>query len=332
MLDSKVEWKMISRRRILAWSGALPLLAPLAASVLSSACASAAGTAKSYRVDASLLSENQDSRVRNLVFHYTAVPNGLALEMLTQGQHGASAHYLVPDAALLGMSNKVYQLVPEERRAWHAGRSYWQGDRLINSSSIGIEIVNLGYPSPEEDELPLMRRQWFDFDEAQVSVVAQLAADIIARHQIPPHKVVGHSDVSPGRKVDPGPKFPWERLYRDYNIGAWPEREAVEFYLRRAPYRGDVRDLQKRLLDYGYEAPQTGVLDKESQDVVAAFQMHFRPARYDGAPDAETSAILDALLEKYFDRPRPGRTPGSKPAAAPKKDNGKGSDTWPLTP
>lgn len=322
---------MTSRRQVLAWTGALPLLAPVAIGALSAGCASAGGKAGKYRIDASLRSENQDSRVRNLVFHYTAQPNSVSLELLTNGEHGASAHYLVPDGPLLA-AGTVYQLVPEERRAWHAGRSYWQGDRLINSSSIGIEIVNQGYPSPAEDDLPLMQRRWFDFDAEQIAVVAELATDIIARHQIPPHKVVGHSDVSPGRKVDPGPRFPWERLYRDYNIGAWPEREAVEYYRRQAAYRGDVRDLQKRLLDYGYEAPQTGVLDKESQEVVAAFQMHFRPARYDGVPDAETSAILDALLEKYFSRARPGRAPGSKPAMAPKKDNGKGSDTWPLTP
>lgn len=322
---------MSSRRQVLVWTGILPLLAPLAVGALSTGCASAGAVVKKYRIDASLRSESQDSRVRNLVLHYTALPTGASLEQLTNGEHGASAHYLVPDGGLLE-AGTVYQLVPEERRAWHAGRSYWQGDRLINSSSIGIEIVNQGYPSPEQDDLPLMQRRWFDFEPAQIAVVAQLAADIIARHQILPHKVVGHSDVSPGRKVDPGPLFPWERLYREHHIGAWPEREAVEYYRRLAPYRGDVRDLQKRLLDYGYEAPQTGVLDKESQDVVAAFQMHFRPARYDGVPDTETSAILDALLEKYFKRARPGRAREQQPSAAPRKDNGKGSDSWPLTP
>ena len=310
----------------------MPLLASLATSLLNSGCVSTTGTDKRYQIDSSVRSENQDSRVRNLVFHYTAAPNGRSLELLTQSQYGVSAHYLVPDAAMPGMENKVYQLVPEEQRAWHAGSSYWQGDRLINASSIGIEIVNLGYPSPEENGLPLMQRQWFDFNTKQMTVVAQLAADIIARHQISPYKVVGHADISPGRKVDPGPKFPWERLYREFNIGAWPEREAIDFYQRHAPYRGDISNFQKRLLEYGYEVPQTGVLDTQTQDVMAAFQMHFRPARYDGVPDVETSAILDALLEKYFNRPRPGKVPGHKPVSTPKQNNGKDSDTWPLMP
>lgn len=295
---------MIRRKLALGWS---PVLFPLIALALSIP-APASATTPNYQVDSRQNSENQDSRVRILVLHYTEIPqNDSSLEHLTLSKHAVSAHYLVPDPSQPGMANRVYRLVPEDQRAWHAGQSYWQGDRLINSSSIGIEIVHPGYVTPADDGRPPMQRRWFDFSPEQITTTARLAADIIARHRIAPHKVVGHSDVAPGRKLDPGPKFPWERLYREFNIGAWPEREVVELYQRHFPYRGDILDLQKRLLAYGYEAPQTGRLDKATQDAVAAFQMHFRPARYDGVPDVETSAILDALLEKYFDRPRPGK-------------------------
>ncbi|WP_137936780.1 N-acetylmuramoyl-L-alanine amidase [Chitinivorax sp. B] len=283
-----------------------------------------------YQLDDRMDSASQDSRVRTLVLHYTARPLDTSLEMLTQGQYQVSAHYLVPDQAINGDPFTIYQLVPETRRAWHAGVSYWQGDRMINASSIGIEIVNLGFP-PEDESLPLMQRRWYNYPPAQMHAVARLMADIIARHDIKPHKIVGHADVAPGRKFDPGPLFPWHILFTQYQIGAWPDAEAVQHYQTHQSFSGDIRTLQAKLLAYGYDTPQSGLLDEATRHVIAAFQMHFRPAKYDGEPDVGTVAILDALLEKYVGRPRSqpmDRQPATHfPSTIDHQE--KGSDIWP---
>ncbi|AHI75849.1 N-acetylmuramoyl-L-alanine amidase [Burkholderia thailandensis] len=269
--------------------------------------ASGARAAHDVVVDTTIASPNQDSRVRTLVLHYTAQTLARSVALLTDPMRPVSAHYLVPDAADEGKRFRVFALVPESNRAWHAGVSYWQGERLLNASSIGVEIVNSGFPDADEDA-PLMRRRWSPFPDAQMAVVGRLAADIVARHAIPPQKVVGHSDIAPGRKLDPGPLFPWRTLYEQYGVGAWPDAIAVEYYRAYRPFRGDIAELQAKLLAYGYDTPQTGVLDTRTTNVIAAFQMHFRPARYDGVPDVETVAILDALLDKYIERDkRPAR-------------------------
>lgn len=108
-------------------------------------------------------------------------------------------------------------------------------------------------------------------------------------------------------------------LHEQYGVGAWPDAIAVEYYRACRPFRGDIAELQAKLLAYGYDTPQTGVLDLRTTDVIAAFQMHFRPARYDGVPDAETVAILDALLDKYIERDRQRLRDGQ--AALPEKDD-----------
>ncbi|MFZ1181289.1 MAG: N-acetylmuramoyl-L-alanine amidase [Herbaspirillum sp.] len=259
--------------------------------------------AYTYTIDTSIQSPNQNSRVRTLVLHYTAETLADSIASLTDPQKSTSSHYLVPDAANGSGRFRIYALVPESRRAWHAGVSYWQGERMLNASSVGIEVVNLGFPAQDENA-PQMNRRWYPYSDAQIDVVGRLAADVIARHEILPQKVVGHSDVAPGRKWDPGPLFPWQKLYTQYGIGAWPEAEAISYYSSHQPFRGDIGALQEKLLAYGYDTPQTGVLDAQTGNVVAAFQMHFRPAKYDGVPDVETVAILDALLEKYFGRGR----------------------------
>ncbi|WP_153102028.1 N-acetylmuramoyl-L-alanine amidase [Paraburkholderia hayleyella] len=271
-----------------------------------------------YTIDTSFQSPNQDSRVRDLVLHYTAGPLAKSLATLTDPQRQVSSHYLVPDGISDGGRFRVLALVPEARRAWHAGVSYWQGDRMLNAGSIGIEIVNVGYPK-EDENLPLMKRRWYPYTPAQIAVVGKLAADVIARHEILPQKVVGHSDVAPGRKVDPGPLFPWQQLYEKYGIGAWPEAEATGFYSSRRPFNGDIASLQEKLLAYGYDSPQTGVLDLQTTNVVSAFQMHFRQARYDGVPDVETVAILDALLEKYMHRDRSQSSPATLRQVEPRE-------------
>ncbi len=251
-----------------------------------------------YTIDTSIPSPNQNSRAQVLVLHYTAAPLARSVALLTDSQRPVSAHYLVPDAADGGERFRVFELVPESRRAWHAGVSAWRGRSLLNTRSIGIEIVNAGFPEDDEDA-PLMQRRWFPFPDAQISVVGRLAADIVARHAIPPQNVVGHSDVAPGRKFDPGALFPWQALHERYGLGAWPEAATVRRHRIDQPFRGDIAELQEKLRSYGYDAPTSGAFNARTQHVVSAFQMHFRPARYDGVPDIETVAILDALLERY---------------------------------
>jgi N-acetylmuramoyl-L-alanine amidase len=258
--------------------------------------AGAAAPVIPYTIDAHIQSPSQDARIRSLVLHYTALPLTDSLEHLIQPNNQASAHYLVPEG---GAAAHVYQLVPEHNRAWHAGVSEWQRANQLNYSSIGIEIVNLGFP-PEDAQSPLMQRRWYHYDRQQIDVVGTLAADIVQRYGIKPHCVIGHSDIAPGRKTDPGPLFPWKDLYDRYNVGAWPDQEVVDHYMAQQPFNGDIGALQTKLAKYGYAVPRSNVLDPSTADVIASFQMHFRPQRYDGVPDSETSAILDALLAKYF--------------------------------
>ena len=250
-------------------------------------------------IDTSIVSPNQDSRVRSLVLHYTATNLENSLKIFQSPARQVSSHYLVPDPSSSTLpSNKVYRLVDEQQRAWHAGLSYWHGQRLLNASSIGIEIVNLGFP-PEDGTLPVMQRRWYPFSEQQITLVGNLAQQIVKRHQIAPAKVVGHMDIAPQRKTDPGPLFPWKRLYEEFGIGAWPDDTVVAKYLAE-PYDTDVSQLQEKLSAYGYDVSKTGFLDTATRNVVSAFQMHFRQQKFDGDPDHETLALLNALLEKYF--------------------------------
>ena len=216
-----------------------------------------------------------------LVLHYTGMPDaGEALQWLCNPISQVSAHYFVFE------DGRVLQLVPETRRAWHAGVSAWDGDRDINSRSIGIEIAHPGHPGG----LP-------PFPDAQIEAVIALCRDIMERWRIPPQRVLAHSDVAPGRKQDPGEGFPWQRL-SEAGVGHWispaPIRDGRFFS------RGDqgmpVEALQAMLAMYGYGLRITGVFDEDTENVVAAFQRHFRPARVDGVADASTITTLRDLI------------------------------------
>lgn len=262
--------------------------------------------APGYTLDTRFSATDHDSRVKHLVFHYTYEDQSPSLNALTSG--GVSAHYLIPGPGQQGPSGPlVMQLVDESRRAWHAGSSAWQGRRNINDTSIGIEIVNRGpYPmnaatltqalmSGDAQGIP-----WHEYDETQIEALIALSQDIIARHQIEPWQVLGHSDIAPTRKIDPGPAFPWKRLY-DAGVGAWPDDNTVNHYYRRfASQPPSMGELQKALADWGYDVTATGTLDTATQSALSAFQMHFRPADYRGFPDAQTAAILWALRDKYL--------------------------------
>lgn len=265
-------------------------------------------SARIAKLDKSVISTShypavgQDERVRFLILHYTALDNYRSLDVLTHQE--VSAHYLVPD----DFTDSIYVLVDESKRAWHAGASYWKGINNINFSSIGVEIVNKGYttttPVSGNPDLATTERYFYDFPQKQIDKVAELAKDIIDRYKIEPVNVLAHSDVAPGRKHDPGPKFPWKKLYTDYGIGAWYEGVQKNMYLSQFPYADTntpafILSVQNDLEKYGYEIQKTGIWDEQTKKVITAFQYHFRPERYNGMMDAETWAILKALILKY---------------------------------
>jgi N-acetylmuramoyl-L-alanine amidase len=247
-----------------------------------------------YLADTSHHATSADSRVRFLVMHYTEIGEAGSIEVLTGPN--VSVHYVVPDAPAVEKGEPViYQLVPEEARAWHAGVSEWQGTTELNAASIGIENVNLGPLDTPEG------RTWQPYPGAQVDALVRLSKDIVTRYRIPPTRVVGHSDIAPQRKIDPGPLFPWRTLY-EAGVGAWPDDADVARHLAgrdpKAPT--DVKALQDKLRRYGYAVATDGILDDKTRHVFSAFQMHFRPRDYTGDADAESDAIAAALLDKYF--------------------------------
>jgi N-acetylmuramoyl-L-alanine amidase len=221
-------------------------------------------------------SPNADARpagcpVDLLLLHYTGMPSAeAALARLADPVAKVSAHYLIDE------DGTVVALVPETARAWHAGASSWQGQSRLNDRSIGIELVNPGH-------------EWGyrAFPEPQYAACIELCRAILGRWQIPVWRVLGHSDVAPERKQDPGELFDWARLAAA-GIGLWPEPGSGR-------PRG-VTQLQSELAEAGYPVPRHGRLDQATRCVIAAFQRHFRPGRVDGDPDAGTRAQLDGLL------------------------------------
>jgi len=254
---------------------------------------------ENYLLDDTHSSAAQNERIRFLVFHYTAVDDTTSLRLLS-GEN-VSAHYLISDRVDSRTRKPiVYRLVSEERRAWHAGVSNWNGRVNLNDSSVGIEIVNPGFT-----ENLLGQKTWYPYTQPQINALTALAKEIIRRYGITPDNVLGHSDIAPLRKQDPGKLFPWKAL-AGQGVGAWPEPLRVQKCLAgRAPDApADVLTLQTALRRYGYDRiPLSGVLDEDTRKTVSAFQMHFRPENTDGTPDAETEAIAQALNEQY--RPAP---------------------------
>ena len=218
-----------------------------------------------------------------LVFHYTGMMSrNDALDRLCDPASKVSAHYVIDE------DGTVTPLVAESKRAWHAGVACWRGVRDVNGTSIGIELVNPGHAFG-----------YRPFPEAQTVACETLGTEILSRWPIPARNVVGHSDVAPGRKTDPGELFDWARLAAA-GIGLWPDRQPVagEVGLRLGPgdSGGAVHDLQGALAEYGYAISLDRVYGEPMEAAVAAFQRHFRPRRVDGLADPETSQLLFALL------------------------------------
>ncbi|MBN8966216.1 MAG: N-acetylmuramoyl-L-alanine amidase [Rhizobiales bacterium] len=216
-----------------------------------------------------------------IVLHYTGMQVGHdALHRLCDPKARVSAHYLVFE------NGTITQLVPEAKRAWHAGVSSWSGDTDINSRSIGIEIANpghdFGYP---------------DFPTRQIAATITLCRSILTRNIIRPGNIVAHSDVAPARKQDPGEKFPWKRLAQS-GVGLWVEPVPIhDGPVLKPDDSGDkVTELQKALAEYGYGLEATGHYDEATRIVVAAFQRHFRSAQVDGFTDISTRETLRKLL------------------------------------
>ena len=233
-----------------------------------------------------MISPNHDERrggIRFVVLHYTGMESGeAARDRLVDPDAKVSAHYLVWE------DGRTETLVPEHLRAWHAGVGEWQGITDLNGHSIGVEIVNGGH----DHGLPA-------FPDAQVDAVVTLVRDILARHDLPPSAVIGHSDLAPARKQDPGERFPWQKLAEE-GASIWPDTDETD---TRVLFEKGDRDrgvalAQRALAEIGYAVPVTGVLDADTRLVVAAFQRRFRPERVDGLIDVQTLARASALAEE----------------------------------
>ena len=231
-------------------------------------------------------SPNHNARTRDvslLVMHYTGMDTAeAALERLCDPEAGVSAHYVVCE------DGRVIQLVDEERRAWHAGLGTFSGETDVNSASIGIEIVNGGHCFG----LP-------DFPRAQIDAVIALSEAVMARWTIHASGVIGHSDLAPERKLDPGERFPWARL-ADYGVGVWPDPVSGGRSLKFGPGFGEGQGLaaaQDHLARIGYGLEVTAAYTARTRAVVAAFQRRFRPDHVDGLIDAETASLIESVRD-----------------------------------
>ena len=232
-------------------------------------------------------SPNFDERrlpVDMVVLHYTGMTSG-ALERLRDPAAKVSAHYLIEE------DGTTYALVPEARRAWHAGVANWQGESDINSCSIGIELANPGHD-----------HGYRAFPRAQMAALVTLLRAVVKRHDISTARVLGHSDVAPARKQDPGERFDWAALAAA-GFGLWPDQPAAGDWPALAPgAHGDaVAELQDRLAALGYALAVDGTYGPETTAVVTAFQRHWRPSQVDGTADAETQSRLVGLLSQFLD-------------------------------
>lgn len=217
-----------------------------------------------------------------IVLHYTGMATGEAAESrLCDPASEVSSHYLVHE------DGRVVQMVRESDRAWHAGKSSWRGESDVNSCSIGIEIVNRGH-----------QLGYDAFPRRQIAAVIELCRGIAVRHAIAPERVLAHSDVAPGRKIDPGEKFPWRDLFAagvGHFVDAAPIRRGEVLAFGDAGMA--VEELQSMLALYGYGIDITGAFDAQTRIVVEAFQRHFRPRRVDGIADGSTVRTLRRLLD-----------------------------------
>ncbi len=229
-----------------------------------------------------------------LVLHYTGMDSAqAALARLADPEASVSAHYVVLE------DGAIVQMVAEQNRAWHAGIAQWEGDDDLNSRSIGIEIVNGGHDFPLADgALP-------PFPRVQIAAVISLCKAILARHDIPRTRIVGHSDIAPDRKCDPGEHFPWESL-GEHGVGIWPVQASSRpgrvlrgRGLSAGEVSASVSRMQEDLAAIGYGLALTGVFDAKTQAVVTAFQRRWRPLQVTGEADLACLSTIAAVEAAY---------------------------------
>lgn len=247
---------------------------------------------ENYKINASMFpSQGQDERIRYIVLHYTAMENEPSLRVLSQKD--VSSHYVVNNID----DDQIHLLVDETKRAWHAGVSKWKNLDNLNFTSIGIEIVNKGYTQNGSTVT------YYPYPDFQFKKIAVLTKDIATRYNIAPINVIGHSDIAPGRKHDPGPLFPWKRLYTEYGVGAWYDEVDKDSFAKIAPFNftaeAIIKEFQNELKKYGYDITTSGAWDEQTRKVTQAFQYHFNPEKTDGKIDLNTWAIIKALNKKY---------------------------------
>lgn len=278
----------------------------LATTVLITACASSGSATR-------IPSENQNSRVNIVVIHHTTANFADSVSILTKASsRPVSSHYLIPepsDETYPHRDLKVFELVAETQRAWHAGHSYWAGKTGLNDQSIGIELVNQTYcyqremqaSIADDAETPMRLCFYPDFAESQIDLLVELLRGILERHpDVKATNIIGHADIAPGRKIDPGPRFPWQRLYQ-LGIGAWfDDATVIRYWEQFIANPLPLINVQRALHAYGYDLEETGEADEQTFAALRAFQMHFRPYAVSGETSLESDAILFALIEKYF--------------------------------
>jgi N-acetylmuramoyl-L-alanine amidase len=272
-----------------------------------------AGCATGPRIDHTYTAKGQASRVKFIVLHYTVSDRPSSIKILSEQQ--VSAHYLLTDEP----NPTIYGLVDETQQAYHAGVSSWKSFTQLNTSSVGIEIVNPGWKDTPQG------RAYFPFPKSQIDALVTLLKDIVKRNHVAPENILGHNEIAPQRKQDPGPLFPWYRLAQEGLI-VWPDANRVA--AARPSFEAllpDVGWFQQRLAAHGYAVPQTGVLDEATRNVMSAFQAKYRPANIDGYLDAETAALLEVLTT-------PAGTVVLPPRAAPAVPTVPAAPTTPAAP
>lgn len=214
-----------------------------------------------------------------IVLHYTDMCTAEeALERLCNAETKVSAHFLI------SKEGELYQLVDPKHRAWHAGVSSWKGGGDINSRSIGIELDNLGHTFGLES-----------YSLLQMTTLLKLLDELTQTYSIHPHRIIGHSDVAPLRKKDPGELFPWQVL-AERGFGLWPQKGQSSHDLSAVPMMS-IQEVQQAFCDIGYECPRTGTWDEDSQAVCLAFQRHFTPQELSGSPTDLVKYTLQNLLK-----------------------------------
>ena len=235
-----------------------------------------------------------------VILHYTGMPNAAsALKWLCTPESSVSSHYFVYE------TGKILQLVPESRRAWHAGAGVWRGMDDINSRSIGIEICNLGHDGarvdPDDPRKPMQNEATGAplpaFPKRQITAVIKLVDDICARWNIPKHNILAHSDIAPRRKRDPGEAFPWDQLAAK-GLGLWAAPTPIRsgHFWQLGDSGAPVKALQQMLGMLGYAVPESGAFDEDTKFAVTAFQRHWRPEKVDGIADFSTITTLRDVL------------------------------------